>query len=227
MKCVSWGWVLGVLLTYVPLCDAQEKVIAPDVSQINDGKIWSVINADYDTAMEDGKRVVHLKPKGKANTPSDVGLALVEGVDFAEGTLEIDLKGKGATERSFLGLGFNVADGKTFEAVYFRPFNFKRDDQTYRVRAVQYVAWPDHTWEKLRAGKPGTYESAVKPIPDPGGWFHARVDVTKQKVSVWVDDAKEPCLIVDRLSTRERGKVGLWVDSNDGAFRNLKILPAN
>ena len=51
--------------------------------------------------------------------------------------------------------------------------------------------------------------------------------MTEKKVSVWVDDAKDPCLVVDRLNTREKGKVGLWVDSNEGAFRNLKIRPAN
>jgi len=225
MNCLSWGWVLGVLLAYAPLCLAREKVIAPDLSQINDGKTWTLLNAECDPAMEDGKRVVRLKPKGRVNTPSNIGLALVEGLEFAEGTLEIDLKGKGKFERTFLGVAFNVEDGKTFEAIYFRPFNFMRGDE-FRARAVQYVAWPEHTWEKLRAGKPGTYESAVKPVPDPSGWFHARIEVTKQKVSVWVDDAKEPCLVVDRLSNREKGKVGLWVDSNEGAFSNLKIVPA-
>jgi hypothetical protein len=222
----TWGGVLGVLLAYVPLCFARDNVLAPDLSRINDGKVWSVLNADGDTAVEDGKRVVRLKPKGKANTPSDIGLALVGGLEFAAGTLEIDLKGKGKLERSFLGVAFSVVDEKTFEAVYFRPFNFMRDDESYRVRAVQYVAWPDHTWEKLRKATPGKYESAAKPIPDPGGWFHARIEVTKQKVSVWVDHAKEPCLVVDRLTSREKGRVGLWVDSKEGAFSNLKILPA-
>jgi len=224
MNGFSWGWVFGVLVAYLPACSAQEKLIAPDVSQINDGKFWSVINADCDTAIEDGKRVVRMKPKGKAIAGSNVGLALVEGVEFAEGTLEIDLKGRGKAETSFLGVAFSVVDGKTFEAVYFRPFNFMRDDPSFRVRAVQYVAWPDHTWEKLRAGEPGIYESAVKPVPDPAGWFHARIEVTKQTVSVWVDDAKEPCLIVNRLTDRARGKVGLWVDTREGAFRDLKIV---
>jgi hypothetical protein len=226
MNCLALGWVICVSLVNLPFCLAQEKLIAPDLSRINDGKIWSVINADCETAKEDGKQVVRLKPKGKATTPSDIGLALVEGLEFAEGTLEIDLKGKGKTERTFLGLAFSVVDGKTFEAVYFRPFNFLRDDKPFRERAVQYVAWPDDTWEKLRKEKPGKFESAVKPVPDPGGWFHARIEVTKQKVSVWVNDAKEPCLVVDRLSSREKGKIGLWVDSNEGAFSNLKILPA-
>ena len=216
MNSVSCECLLGLLLIYAPAALSQDTPIAPDISRINDGKTWNVINAESTTAMEDGKSVVRLKPKGKANTPSDIGLALVEGLEFAEGTLEVDMKGKGKYQTSFLGLAWSAKDGKTFEAVYFRPFNFMRDDKSYRVRAVQYVAWPDHTWEKLRSAKPGVYESSVKPIPDPSGWFHARVDVTKQKVSVWVDDAKDPCLVVDRLKNHEQGKVGLWVDSQEG-----------
>jgi hypothetical protein len=226
MKHLSCGWVLALVLVYVPLCRGEEKVVAPDLTQVKNEKVWTVINADCDTAMEEGKRVVRLKPKGKANTPSDIGLALVEGLEFAEGTLEIDLKGKGKAEASFLGLAFAAVDGGTFEAVYFRPFNFMRDDESFRAHSVQYVSWPDHTWEKLRKGKPGVYESTVKPVPDPSGWFHARIEVTKQKVSVWVDDGKEPCLVVDRLAGREKGKVGLWVDSKEGAFSNLRIQPA-
>jgi hypothetical protein len=222
---MSTGLVLGVLLAFVAVVFAREKGVAPDLSQVNQGKTWRLINADCETAMEDGKRVVRLRPKVKANTGSSIGLALVEGLEFDEGSLEIDLKGKGKEEASFLGLAFGVVDGKTFEAVYFRPFNFMRDDAAFRSRAVQYVAWPDHTWEELRTGKPGVYESAVKPIPDPAGWFHARVVVTKQTVSVWVEDAKEPCLVVDRLTKGRKGKVGLWVDSKEGAFSGLKVLP--
>ncbi len=205
----------------------KEKSSTPDLARINDSKIWSVINADCEAVKDDGKSMVRMVPKGVAKTPSDIGLALVEGLEFGEGTLDVDLKGAGQERRIFLGLAFNAVDGNTFEAIYFRPFNFKADDDMHRRRAVQYVAWPDNTWEKLREGKPGKFEAAIKPVPDPSGWFHARVEVTKKKVSVWVDDAKEPCLVVDRLSTREKGKVGLWVDSREGTFSNLKITPAS
>jgi hypothetical protein len=196
------------------------------LSQIQNSTIWRVINADGNTAMEDGKRVVRLKPKGKVGSGSVIGLALVEGLALEEGTLEVDLKGKGKFETSFVGIAFGALDGKTFEAVYFRPFNFLRDDKSFRVRAVQYVAWPEYPWERLRRDTPGKYESAVKPIPDPSGWFHARIEVSKQKVRVWVDDGKEPCLVVDRLGSRQKGQVGLWVDSKEAAFSNLKIVPA-
>jgi hypothetical protein len=226
MNHLSWGPVLGVLLACAPAGSAQPKAVAPDLSRINQGKAWKLINADCATVMEEGKRVVRVRPKVIAPTGSSIGLAVVEGLEFVEGSLEIDLKGKGKEERSFLGVAFGVVDGKTFEAVYFRPFNFMPDDKAFRARAVQYVAWPEHTWEKLRRRKPGVYESAVKPVADPSGWFHARIVVTRQKVSVWVEDAKEPCLVVDRLSSREKGKVGLFVDSNEGAFSGFKIIPA-
>jgi len=223
---LSLRWALGILLAHASLGCAEENPGGLDLSRVNDQKGWTLVNADCKTAVEGGKRVARLTPKGVPGPGSLVGMALVEGVEFGEGTLEVDLKGKGQNEACFLGLAFNVADGKTFEAVYFRPFNFLRDDKSFRAHAVQYVSWPVNTWEKLRREKPGAYEAAVKPVPDPTGWFHARVEVTKQKVSVWVDGAKEPCLVVDRLATREKGKVGLWVDSHDGAFSNLKIVPA-
>jgi hypothetical protein len=109
--------------------------------------------------------------------------------------------------------------------VYFRPFRFADDDPDARSHAVQYVSWPEYTWEKLRKDKPGVFEAAIKPVPDPAGWFHARIDVTKQKVSVSIDGSTQPCMVVDRLGYRE-GDVGLWVDSMPGAFRNLRIQPA-
>jgi hypothetical protein len=225
MNCISWGCVLGVLLSYVPVSSAREKTIAPDLSQVNDGKTWSVINAEPETARVDGKSVVQLKPKGGSiQGKSNTGLALVEGLEFAEGSFEVDLKGNGKMQTSFLGIAFNIEDEKAFEAVYFRPFNFMREG--FRGHAVQYIAWPDNTWDKLRREKPGVYEAAVNPAPDPAEWFHARIEVTKKKVSVFVNDAKKPCLVVDRLTSREKGKVGLFVDSQEGAFGNLKIVRA-
>jgi hypothetical protein len=195
--------------------------LAPDLARVNDAKSWQVIDAD---ASVEGS-VVRLKPHGDPTVGSHIGLALVQNLTFSEGTLEIDLRGAGEQEASFLGLAFGVADAKTFDAVYFRPFRFADDDPDARSHAVQYVSWPEYTWEKLRKDKPGVFEAAIQPVPDPGGWFHVRIDVTKQKVSVSVDGSAQPCLVVDRLGRRE-GDVGLWADSMPGAFRNLRIKPA-
>jgi hypothetical protein len=200
---------------------AAQGGFTPDLGRVNDAKAWRVIGAD---ATVEGP-VVRLKPHGDPSVGSHIGLALVQNLKFSEGTLEIDLRGAGKQEASFLGLAFGVADATTFEAVYFRPFRFADDDPEARSHAVQYVAWPQHTWEKLRKDRPRVYEAAIQPVPDPAGWFHARIDVTKQTVSVRVDGSPQPCLVVDRLGHRE-GDVGLWVDSMPAAFRNLRIEPA-
>ncbi len=224
LECVSRGALFVIALGVGSIASARESVITPDLSRIDDAKTWRVINGECGTAKEEGKNILRLEPKIKTTTGSSAGLALVEGVEFGEGTLEVDLRGKGKVERCFLGVALHVADGKTFEAVYFRPFNFLRDG--FQDHSVQYVSWPGNTWERLRTEKPGQFEATVKPIPDPSGWFHARIEVTRQKVSVWVDDAKQPSLVVNRLSNRDKGRVGLWVDSHEGTFRNLKIVPA-
>ncbi len=60
------------------------------------------------------------------------------------------------------------------------------------------------------------------------GWFHARIVVAKPKVSVYVNGAKEPSLVVEELSDRKGGKIGFWVgDGSGGTFANLKITPTD
>ncbi|HZR22082.1 MAG TPA: hypothetical protein VFA59_00750 [Vicinamibacterales bacterium] len=199
---------------------AAQGAVAPDLSRVNDAKTWRVIDADATV----NAHIVRLKPHGDPAVGSHIGLAVLQNVTFSEGTLDVDLRGGGKTQASFVGLAFGLVDEKTFEAVYFRPFRFADEDAEARTHAVQYVAWPEYTWEKLRKEKPGVYETAIKPVPDPAGWFHARIEVTKTKVSVSVDGAA-PCLVVDRLGHRD-GAVGLWVDSMPGEFRNLRIQSA-
>jgi hypothetical protein len=181
---------------------------------------WKVTHAAAEGVEADGKHAVRLTAEGDSAN-GIVGLALPPAIRFSTGTIEIDLKGKDVRGRSFLGVAFNVVDEKTFEAVYFRPFNFKAADP-FRTRAVQYIAWPTNTWEHLRKSAPGQFENSVSPVPDPDGWFHARIEVTDNEVRVFVNQAKEPSLVTKRLSS---GGVlrpaGLFVDSSDGHYANL------
>jgi hypothetical protein len=152
------------------------------------------------------------------------GVAYLEGVEFADGAIEVDIRGKDVLQQSFVGVAFHGLDEKTYDAIYFRPFNFKNEDPARRLRAVQYISHPTSTWQKLRTEHPGKYEQPVNPVPDPNGWFRARIVVASPKVSVFVNDAKEPSLVVNQLSDRKKGLVGLWVASG-GDFANLKIVP--
>ena len=128
--------------------------------------------------------------------------------------------------QSFVGIAFHGVDSTTYEAIYFRPFNFKTPDPARHSHAVQYISHPTYTWQKLRAERPGAFEQPVSPAPDPNAWFHVRVVVASPKVSVFVGDAKQPSLVVTQLSDRTKGLVGLWVGNGSGGdFADLKIIP--
>jgi hypothetical protein len=203
---------------------AGQTSIRPDMAAIGDAARWKAVNVEPHVAAEDGKQVLRLAPIGGNRKGSNVGLALVAGVACAEGAIDVDLRGQGEGSASFVGVAFGVEDAGRYEAVYFRPFRFRSEDAVERSHAVQYVAWPDHTWEALRAQSPGVYESAIAPVPDPAGWFHAHIEIGRTTVKVFVDGAAQPTLVVNRLRTA-KGGVGLWVDSKEGSFANLAIRP--
>jgi hypothetical protein len=153
------------------------------------------------------------------------GVAYLPGVEFGNGTIELDVKGKDVQGQSFVGVAFHGVDGTTYDAIYFRPFNFRTEDAARHLRAVQYISHPAYPWQKLRAEHPGQYEKPVSPAPDPNAWFHVRVVVAAPNVSVFVDDAKQPSLVVSQLTERRKGRVGLWVgNGSDGDFANVKIV---
>ena len=149
----------------------------------------------------------------------------LDGFEFSTGTLEFDAKGKSAPPQScFVGVAFRTVDDKTYDAVYFRPFNFRAADPERKSHAVQYVSEPQWPWQRLRQEKPGQFEKPIEPAPDGDAWFHAKVIIEKRQVRVHVNGATEPSLVVNELSDRPGGSVGLWCNGY-GAIANLKIMP--
>ncbi|MCI0539447.1 MAG: hypothetical protein L0Z50_29915 [Verrucomicrobiales bacterium] len=78
---------------------------------------------------------------------------------------------------------------------------------------------------KLRKEKSGQFEKPVEPAPEGDTWFHAKVVAENRQVKVFVNGAPEPSLVVNELSDRPGGSVGLWAGGY-GAIANLKIMPA-
>ena len=190
-----------------------------DLSKVADGRGWKVINREVTTIEDGGRKAARFDER-----PGQ-GLAWLEGVKFGEGTIEFDVRGKDVEQRSFVGIAFDGADDQTFEAVYFRPFNFKSADSAKAGHAVQYVSHPEFKWQKLRAERPGQFEQAVRPVPDPNGWFHVLLAVDRAKVSVYVNGSPDPCLTVDKLGGLKEGMIGLFVGNGSGGdFSDLKIV---
>jgi len=152
------------------------------------------------------------------------GIAWLKGVEFSNGIIELDIRGKDVLQESFVGVAFHGVNNETLDAIYFRPFNFQSTDPVRKIHAVQYISHPDFTWSILREKYNGKYEKAVTPAPNGNDWFHAKIVVQYPKVTVYVNEYSEPSLVIDKLNERKTGKIGLWVgNSSDGDFSNLHI----
>jgi hypothetical protein len=63
----------------------------------------------------------------------------------------------------------------------------------------------------------------LPPVPDPVDWFHARVVIKEQWITVYVNHNELPSLHVHLLNDWKGGKFGLWDDGLSGDFANLRI----
>ncbi len=190
---------------------AQKNLFIPDLSKISDSNLWTLHNRDLIPGNE-----VHL------NAAQGDGLLWNNDLEFSNGIIEVDIKGKDVRGRSFVGIAFHGLNDNTYDVIYFRPFNFK--DEQRKSHSVQYISHPKYTWNMLRENHPDKYENQVSPVPDPTDWFHATIVVDYPKVEVFVNNNKVASLSIDQLSSRKKGWVGFWVgNGSDGYFKNLKI----
>jgi hypothetical protein len=223
----GFGGLLMVLSLLIPgpTARCQERTIMPDLKTLADGK-GGTVPADATLKWVDNAKG---KPALRVQSMKDDTVILLDGIEFTNGVIEFDALGQsGPPQSNFLGFAFRVVDAMTHDAVYFRPFNFRAEEAERKAHAVQYVSHPKYRWQVLRNDKPGQYEKPIVPAPDGDAWFHVRIVVEKPKVSVHVNDSKEPSLVVEELSQRKGGGVGLWVGPGQGGYlANLRISPAN
>ena len=218
--CLTTTWLVAAA-AMLPL-SAGGQTAAPQ--QINlaewlaGGKLRAV-NRDV-TALEGDKRGVKVSEK------AGPGVVWIEGSDFEQGTIEIDVRGRDVLQQSFLGIAFHGKDDKTYEAVYLRPFNFRAQDPDRHQHAVQYVAVPDYDWPRLRKEFPEEFENPVDASVAPTDWVPLRVVVKDNALQIFVGKVNAPALEVRKLGTLDRGLIGLWVGNNsDGDFTNLRVTP--
>ena len=152
------------------------------------------------------------------------GIAIIKDLEFDEGIIELELKGENNPGKSFVGIAFNIQNDSTYEAVYFRPFNFKSDKKIRREHSVQYIYHPKHSWRFLRTNFKGQFEAEYPRQPSPEDWFIIEVKIDDKKVYVYDKKTNTELLSIKRLTHQVSNKIGLWTGYNSkGEFRNLKI----
>ena len=229
--------VIGVVLIVSAVAAAQARHYALESS-----RGLQLHNVTAEPAALEGKRGLRVTISDEASrrlkdmSPADQAqvqqLAVVEGLEFANGVIEAEIAGApapGAPEgaRGFVGLAFRLqSDMRTYDAFYLRPTNGRADDQERRNHAAQYISHPDWPWFRLRKETPSKYEAYVDLMP--GAWTRVKIEVRGEQARLYVHGQENPTLIVNDLKTGAQGKgaVALWIDNGTVAhFRNLTVTP--
>jgi hypothetical protein len=151
-------------------------------------------------------------------------------IAFRSGTIEVDVLGRllpkaPADARAFAGLAYRIADDKSkFESVYLRPLNGLKTNPTppRDKRAVQYFAYPDWRFGRLREAYPdGRYEAGANIAGDE--WITLKLDIGNDSVRASVNGT-EQLVVREPKAAPMTGAIGLWVDiGTEGYFSNLRV----
>jgi hypothetical protein len=163
----------------------------------------------------------------------DMPTFLIIPASFENGTIVVDilsrLNGKGpADARAFAGIAYRITDGgDCFEAVYLRPLNgWKTNPPSPRdQRAVQYFAYPDWKFDRLREEFPdGRYEAGADIGPDE--WITLKIDIEGTRLTVAVNGT-EVLRLTETKAAPVAGNIGLFVDvGSESFFSNLTVTPS-
>jgi len=178
----------------------------------------------------DGKKAIRVTKSPKVLADDEATYVRINDLSFKDGVIEVKVLSRllpdaPAHARGFIGLAFRInEDNSRFESIYVRPTNSIADDQLRRNRTIQYFSYPNFKFTDSRATAPGQYESYA-PI-SLNQWIKLKIEVKGQTAKLFINDAKQPNLIVNdlKMGTDKTGAIGLFVDiGTEGFFRDLKV----
>jgi len=177
-----------------------------------------------------GKDVVKVTKNPELKEVDQATFVKIMGTNFQNGIIEVSVLSKLLPDadqlaRGFIGVAFRINNDNTkFESIYLRPTNARADDQIRRNHTLQYFSFPDFPFSKTRKETPEKYESYADMALNE--WIKIKITVKDSKAQLFINDAIQPCLIVNDLKhgAISSGAIGLWVDvGTEGYFKDLKI----
>ncbi len=182
------------------------------------------------TEKLDGKAVVKVIKDSTLQAVDEATFVKIKDVDFKDGIIEVMVLSRlhqkaRPSDRGFIGMAFRInADNSKFECIYIRPTNGRAEDQIRRNHSIQYFSFPDFKFPRLRKESPEMYESYA----DMGlnEWIKIRIEVKGKQAKLFLNDNKQPSLVVNdlKMGADVSGALGLFVDvGTEGYFRDLKI----
>ena len=224
-------FVSTVLLALSALsASAQERTVT---MRLDKATLVQPHNVTVKAVRYHDRDVLEIRQIGEARGFDLDTFAFVPGLDFHDGTIELDVAGTPPRERAPGSARFHRGCiphryRRCHLCVrgirYIRPTNGRAEDQVRRNHSTQYFSYPGYDFDRLRRDAPGQYESDTDLVP--GEWTHLRVEVSGATARFYVGAAAQPVLIVQDMKhgPDAHGAVGLFVGSGtDGHFRNLSV----
>lgn len=179
----------------------------------------------------DGDDVIRVIKDSAIKEFDEATFVKIKDLDFTNGTIEVKVLSRLLADapdfsRGFIGLVFRVnEDNSEFESIYLRPTNARANDQVRRNHSIQYFAYPDYKFQRLRKESPEKYESYTDLIPNK--WITMRIDIQNNEAKLYINDNEQPSLIVNdlKLGSNIKGSIGMFVDvGTEGFFKDLKVI---
>ncbi len=156
--------------------------------------------------------------------------ARLENTDFENGIIEVKVLSRIQKNTpypdswGFIGLAFRInKDNSAFESMYLRPKVGRSSNAAVRNEAIQYYSYPDYKMDNIGSTPGGPFQASADVGLDE--WITMRIEVVGQKASLFINDKKEPALVINQMKGNLKGgAIGLWVDiGTEGYFKDLKI----
>ncbi len=191
--------------------------------------IAEVVNGHTELVTYRGVRAVKLVPAPETAGKDEDMMALLDGPDFKDGTIRLEVAGAPRPgtppdSRGFIGVSVRTGPhGAWSELFYLRPTNGRAEDQLRRNHSVQYASDPEFPWFRLREESPGVYESYAD--MEAGAWTSMKIEVAGTTARFYLNGAAQPCLIVRDLKHGDRaGRLALWAHvQTDAYFGPIKV----
>ena len=168
-----------------------------------DSNRLEAVNVSMSVEKLKGKDVVKVIKDSSVKEVDEPTFVKIKGINFKNGTIEVKvlsrlLKNAPDFARGFIGIAFRINDSNTkFESIYIRPVNARVDDQVRRNHSIQYYSYPDYKFDRLRKESPERYESYAD--MEMNKWITMRIEVKDTQAKLFLDNNKQPSLIVNDL----------------------------
>ena len=187
---------------------------------------FTAVNVSAENFNFGGENVIRVVKTGRLMDFDTNSYAALNGVDFHDGTIEVEMLSRLLPDapdfaRGFIGIAFRISDA-AFESFYIRPTNAMTDDPIRRAHGCQYFSYPKYTFAYFRENKITAYEAPIS--AGLNEWVKLRAEISGSRADFYLNGALTLAVDDMKMGAAARGGVGFFVDIGTEAFyKNLRI----